>query len=224
MQQEQIEYVKPKLQKTPEGLVLTDGKNQVMGDFLRLLPRLKQSNLEREMLVKAVRMKGWDDETRVLDATAGMGEDSLLLAAAGFTVTLYEQDAVIAALLQDTMERAIALPELSAIVGRMELVVGDSIAAMRDLGTIEERQYDVIFLDPMFPERQKSALVKKKFQLLQQLEQPCTDEAELLQAAITARPKKIVIKRPLKGPFLAGRKPDYSLSGKAIRYDCIVNI
>ncbi|MBQ4243593.1 MAG: class I SAM-dependent methyltransferase, partial [Clostridia bacterium] len=35
-------------------------------------------------------------------------------------------------------------------------------------------------------------------------------------------PHKIVIKRPLKGPFLAGRKPDYSLQGKAIRYDCIV--
>jgi 16S rRNA (guanine1516-N2)-methyltransferase len=80
----------------------------------------------------------------------------------------------------------------------------------------------VILLDPMFPERQKSALVKKKFQLLQQLECPCTDEEELLQAAINAKPRKIIIKRPAKGPFLANRKPDYSISGKAIRYDCIV--
>jgi 16S rRNA (guanine1516-N2)-methyltransferase len=64
--------------------------------------------------------------------------------------------------------------------------------------------------------------VKKKFQVLHQLEQPCTDETELLDAAVSAGPRKIVIKRPLKGPYLAGRKPDYSLKGKAIRYDCII--
>ena len=68
----------------------------------------------------------------------------------------------------------------------------------------------------------KSALVKKKFQLLHHLERPCEDEESLLQAAILARPRKIVIKRPLKGSFLAGRKPDYSLKGKAIRYDVLV--
>lgn len=74
----------------------------------------------------------------------------------------------------------------------------------------------------MFPARQKSALIKKKFQLLQQLEQPCTDEDALLHAAIASAPYKIVIKRPLKGAWLADRKPDYSLKGKTIRYDCIV--
>ena len=81
---------------------------------------------------------------------------------------------------------------------------------------------DLILLDPMFPGRQKSALVKKKFQLIQHLEQPCSNEEELLQAAIAAKPKKIIIKRPSKGPFLSGRKPSYSLDGKNIRYDCII--
>ena len=42
------------------------------------------------------------------------------------------------------------------------------------------------------------------------------------QAAVSAGPRKIVIKRPLKGPFLAGRKPDYSITGKTIRYDCLL--
>lgn len=41
-------------------------------------------------------------------------------------------------------------------------------------------------------------------------------------AAIAASPRKIVIKRPLKGPYLADIKPDYSLVGKAIRYDCFL--
>ncbi len=74
----------------------------------------------------------------------------------------------------------------------------------------------------MFPAREKSAAVKKKFQLLQRLEKPCDDEAALLGAARAARPKKVVVKRPAKGPALAGSTPDYSISGKAIRYDCYI--
>ena len=80
---------------------------------------------------------------------------------------------------------------------------------------------DVIYLDPMFPARQKSAAVKKKFQLLHHLEAPCANEEELLLAAIAANPRKVIIKRPIKGPLLAGIKPSYSISGKAVRYDCI---
>ena len=74
----------------------------------------------------------------------------------------------------------------------------------------------------MFPERQKSGLVKKKFQLIHYLEAPAENEEALMQAAIDARPFKIVVKRPAKGPYLAGLKPSYSLDGKAIRYDCYV--
>ena len=74
----------------------------------------------------------------------------------------------------------------------------------------------------MFPERTKSALVKKKFQLLHLLERPCENEAALLDAALSAHPKRVVIKRPAKGPYLAGVKPSYSLTGSAVRFDCIV--
>ena len=83
---------------------------------------------------------------------------------------------------------------------------------------------DVIYLDPMFPERRKSAAVKKKFQLLHELERPCENEEELLKAAIDAHPSKIVIKRPVKGPYLAGIKPSHQFTGKAARYDCLVNL
>ena len=73
----------------------------------------------------------------------------------------------------------------------------------------------------MFPEKRKSSLTKKKFQLIHELEKPCDDEEELLGAALSAHPRRIVIKRPLKGPYLAGIKPDYSIKGKTIRYDCL---
>lgn len=198
-------------------LMLTDGKLQLKGDFMGLMPRLKPSNLQREFLVKASRVKG-SDHPVLIDATAGMGEDSMILAAAGFEVYLFEYDHVIAALLRDALRRAADIPELKEAVSRMHFTEGNSIELMKKL----EIEPDVVLLDPMFPARQKSALVKRKFQLLQQLEKPCTDEKELMEAALDMKPGKVVIKRPLKGPYLAGVKPGYSISGKAIRYDCIV--
>ena len=119
------------------------------------------------------------------------------------------------------MRRALEEVALHEIVMRMQLVEGDSIDHLRMLGETGERP-DVIYLDPMFPERQKSGLVKKKFQLIHYLEAPAENEEALMQAAIAARPFKIVVKRPAKGPYLAGLKPSYSLDGKAIRYDCYV--
>ncbi|WP_036611394.1 class I SAM-dependent methyltransferase [Oribacterium sp. P6A1] len=201
-----------------DGLSLTDGNHCLRGDFTDNLSRLKQSNLEREMLVKAAKLKNLDHTPVLIDATAGMGEDSLLLAASGFHVMLYEYDPIIASLLEDTLLRAKSVQELSDIVSRMELHIENSIYAMNN----PDISPDIILLDPMFPARTKSSLVKKKFQLLQQLEPPCSDANELLMAAISAKPQKIVIKRPVKGPYLADIKPDYSYSGKAIRYDCIL--
>ncbi len=202
-------------------LVSTDGLS-MCGDFTRDLRRLRPANLSHELLVRAARVRGVE-HPRAFDATAGMGEDSLLLAAAGFEVTLYEHDAVIAALLQDALDRAARVPELVPVVARMSLVQGDSVEALRELANADETlRPDVVLLDPMFPERRKSASVKKKAQLLQRLERPAQDEREMLDAAIAARPRKVVIKRPLKGQLLAGMKPSYQISGKAVRYDVIV--
>ena len=233
------------------GLSLTDGDQAMRGDFTKLQKRLQYHNLTHELLVKATKVKG-REKLRVIDATAGMGEDSLLLAAAGCEVTLFEQDPVITALLQDTMRRALEEAALHEIVMRMQLVEGDSIDHLRRLGEAGTgsdapeddaghdcstltasaatmtgsdealKRPDVIYLDPMFPERQKSGLVKKKFQLIHYLEAPAENEEALMQAALAAHPFKIVVKRPAKGPYLAGLKPSYSLDGKAIRYDCYV--
>ena len=200
-----------------QGLALAGGGMVLRAEFTRLLPRLRPDRLGRELLVRAARMRGAEVPTAV-DATAGLGEDSFLLAAAGFTVTMFEKDPVIAALLRDALERAANEPQLAGVVSRMALVEGDSVAGLRNLGIVP----DVVFLDPMFPERSKSAAVKKKFQMLHHLEQPCDDEDELLDAALAAHPRKIVIKRPPKGPWLAGAKPSHSLAGKAVRYDVIV--
>lgn len=196
--------------------LMADGM-ELAEDFREMLPRLRPDRLGRELLVKAVRVRGVE-EIRVFDATAGLGEDSMLLAAAGFSVTMCEGDPVIAALLADGLRRAADDLELSGIVGRMSLVEGDSIEILPSLTEAP----DVVYLDPMFPARTKSAAVKKKFQLLHRLESPCADEASLMDAALAAHPRKIVVKRPIKAPVLAGVRPSHSISGKAVRYDVIV--
>ena len=212
-----LEAAGPELERDERGLALVGSGMELRGDFTRMLPRLRQGRLQQELLVKAARIKGATEPTAI-DCTAGLGEDSLLLAAAGFSVTMFERDAMIAALLADALERAAADPRLADIVSRMTLVAGDSLAGLADL----DFEPDVVFLDPMFPARTKSAAVKKKFQLLHHLEQPCEEEDALVKAALAAHPHKVVIKRPAKGPHLAGMKPSYSIQGKAVRYDVLV--
>ncbi len=229
----------PQLRETPDGLALVSGDQMIRADFSGMLRRVQPNNLNRELIVKASRFKKADPNRQLtaIDATAGLGEDSLLLAAAGFRVTMFEKDPMIAALLDDGLHRAAADSRLAEIAARMELIRGDSIRYLKALAAAQAAaspagkpgasenaglRPDLILLDPMFPERTKSGLVKKKFQMIHLLEQPCEDEEELLEAAIAACPRKIVIKRPLKGPYLGGRKPGYSLKGKKIRCDCIV--
>ncbi len=207
------------LVRDEEGLALV-GEGQVLrGDFTRMLPRIKAGRLSSELLVKAAKIKNAEGELTAVDATAGLGEDSLLLAAAGFRVTLYERNPVVYELLQDALTRAAQIPELAPIVGRMTAVHADSVAGMASL----ETPPDVILLDPMFPARQKSALVKKKLQMIQKLEQPCDDEVTLLLTAMGAKPRKLIVKRPPKGDWLAGLKPDHSIEGKAVRFDCFAS-
>ncbi|HJA93113.1 MAG TPA: class I SAM-dependent methyltransferase [Candidatus Eisenbergiella merdipullorum] len=206
------------LQMDAEGLSLVEGAHTLRGDFARFLPRLIPNNLNHELLVRAARVKGAQGPLIAVDATAGLGEDAFLLAAAGFQVRLYERNPVIASLLQDALRRGMENPALEPILCRMHFQRGDSIEELPRLDLAP----DIVILDPMFPERKKSGLIRKKFQMLHQLESPCSEEKELLEAALSCHPGRIVIKRPLKGPCLAGRKPSYSLKGRAIRYDCIV--
>ena len=197
-----------------KGVSLSGFGLSYQGYFENMLHRVTNGRLQHEMLAKAVKTD--QENLKAIDATAGMGEDSLLLAACGYQVTLYEQNPVIAILLKDALRRAKKNTVLRDIVSRMQLVEGDSIEHLnKRLDPV-----DVIYLDPMFPGRQKSGLINKKLQLIQKLEPPCSEETALFDAAMAAQPSKIIVKRPLKSPYLDERVPSYSLKGKAIRYDC----
>lgn len=204
-----------RLVRDENGLALVADGQTLRGDFTKMIPRIRQGSVSKELLARAAKIKDVDKTPVAIDATAGLGEDSLILAAAGFQVKMFERNPVIYELLEDALKRASEIPELAEIVARMELKHGDSVEAMKCLDFIP----DVILLDPMFPERQKSALVKKKLQVIQKLEIPCADEEEMILTAMEAKPKKLIVKRPPKGPYLAGLKPDFSIEGKAVRFD-----
>ena len=201
-----------------DGLSLAGCGMKLRADFSALLPRIRPGRLQRELLVRAAKVKlAAGTAPAAVDATAGLGKDAFLLAAAGFRVRLCERNPVVAALLADALRRAADDPALAGVAGRMEIAGGDGVSELRALAAPP----DVVYLDPMFPARSKSAAVKKKFQLLHRLERPCSEREQeaLLQAALAAAPRKVVVKRPPKEAPLAGAAPSYSLSGKAVRYD-----
>lgn len=196
-----------------KGVSLSGYNLTYQGDFETMLRRVTEGRLLHEMLAKATKTD--KPGLKAIDATAGMGEDAFLIAANGYDVTLHEQNPVISLLLKDSIRRAKKHPILKNIVSRMHVVEGDSV----DILNSRLDPVDVIYLDPMFPGRQKSGLINKKLQLIQKMEAPCTNEHELFDAAINACPSKIIVKRPLKAPFLAEKAPNHTLEGKAIRYD-----
>ncbi len=169
-----------------------------------------------ELIVKAVKGRS-KQALRVVDATAGLGRDSFILAAHGFDVTLLERNAVIAALLQDGLQRALQTA-VAEIVARLRLVQRNAVAYLSELPVAQRP--DVIYLDPMFAHNEKTALVKKEMRLFRQLlDDDSCDEAELLATARANATLRVVVKRSLKAPPLAGVEPGYALAGKAVRYD-----
>lgn len=168
-----------------------------------------------QMIAKAVGVQP-GIRPRVLDATAGLGRDGFVLASLGCEVTLVERQPLIAALLEDGLERAGRDPDVAPIAARMRLLGGNSADLMR---AWDGEAPQVVYLDPMFPHRDKSALVKKEMRLFRPLVGDDLDAPALLQAALALASHRVVVKRPRKAPIIEGPKPGYSLEGKSSRYD-----
>lgn len=150
----------------------------------------------------------------IVDATAGLGRDAFLLASLGAEVTLIERSPHVHAQLAAGMEAAAADPATAPIMGRMTLLLGD---ARRLLPTLSP---DVVLVDPMHPERTSTALVKKDMRLLRALVGTDPDQLELMQAALAAARKRVVLKWPRKAPRLPGLpEPSHQIIGKTLRYD-----
>lgn len=177
-----------------------------------------------QMIAKAVGLKP-HVFPQVLDLTAGLGRDAFVLASLGCRVQLWERSPVVYRLLADGLARArrgaeqSGDGELMEILGRMSLQYGDGAGYLGSLAEDDPERPDVIYLDPMFPERQKSADVKKEMRAFHTLVGADADADELLAPALAKARYRVVVKRPRKAPDLAGRAPGHRVEGKSSRFD-----
>lgn len=179
-----------------------------------------------QMIAKAVGVKA-GVYPRVLDATAGLGKDAFVLATLGCRVQMLERSPCVYALLQNGLQRAREFsryddPDLAQIIARMELLAADShdyLTQQHNENDLENNRPDVIYLDPMFPDRQKTADVKKEMAAFHHVVGKDEDADSLLEKALAIANYRVVVKRPRKAPFVAGKTPSYQLEGKSSRYD-----
>lgn len=174
-----------------------------------------------QMIAKAVGVKA-GVYPKVLDATAGLGKDAFVLATLGCSVQMLERSPVVHALLADGLARARDAagfddPELTRIIARMELLAVDSQDYLAQIS--DDNRPDVIYLDPMFPDRQKSADVKKEMAAFHHVVGKDEDADALLEKALAKANYRVVVKRPRKAPFINHKTPSYQLEGKSSRYD-----
>ena len=190
----------------------------VFADFVhgKAAYRRQQGLGIRQPIARAAGLKPGRFPT-IIDATAGLGQDALVLATLGCEVTLIERSPIVAALLADAIDRAQAAAETASIVARMQQVQADARDYLATL--VESQRPDVVYLDPMFPARSKSALVKKEMRLFQQLPGTKDNADDLLPIAQRAARLRVVVKRPLKAPWLADCKPSMAIHSPKMRYD-----
>lgn len=191
--------------------------SHIIVDFLcpKSLYRLKTSN-PRDPLLRAIGLKP-QGELKVIDATAGFGFDACLMAYHGAQVLMLERESVMGELLQAGLIRAQTAGELMQVAARMSLKI---ISAEAYLSSLNKADYpDVIYLDPMFIHKKKSALPNKNMQFLQQICQNESDPKALLTLALFRAKHRVVIKRSLNAPFLADIKPHMSIKTKLLRFD-----
>ena len=154
----------------------------------------------------------------VLDATAGLGRDAFLLASLGCQVTMMERMPIVAALLEDGLERARLNMEVNALIGdKMALIHASSLQDMA-----LSQQPDVVYLDPMYPHKEKSALVKKEMRIFQSLVGADLDADGLLAPALALAKYRVVVKRPSYAPPLDNKTPSTSIKMKKNRFDVYV--
>ncbi|WP_404823015.1 class I SAM-dependent methyltransferase [Neiella holothuriorum] len=167
-----------------------------------------------QAIAKAVGMKQGQTPS-VLDATAGLGRDAMVLASLGCQVSLVERHPAVAALLYDGYQRACLNVDIGDWVQqRVSCHHGES-----ELMIAELPRHDVVYLDPMYPHRQKSAAIKKEMRVFQQLVGADLDAESLLAVARQRANKRVVVKRPDYAEFLAGEKPHHQIVTKKNRFD-----
>lgn len=189
-------------------------------DFLEgpLAHRKKYGGGKNQLIAKAVGVKS-KQKLSVLDVTAGLGRDAFVLATLGCDVLMCERSKIIFDLLEDGLKRAEKekwFRELSLKLIHIDAM--EYLQKMLDTHT----HTDTIYIDPMFPEKNKSALVKKEMRMLREVVGNDLDSEKLLSLALKVAKKRVVVKRAKLAPTLTAQKPDIIYKGKSSRFDVYI--
>jgi 16S rRNA (guanine1516-N2)-methyltransferase len=179
-----------------------------------ILHRLKYGKGRGQNLAKAVGMKS-NKNRNIIDATAGLGYDSFILASLGANVTLIERSKRMYEILENGINEGISFGgEIQRIINRMELLFGDSKDILPKLSP------EVIMIDTMYKDRKKTALVKNNMRLVREIVGPDSDYIELLKVALNCARHRVVLKQPrYADPIKEIRKCSHQILGRTIRYD-----
>jgi 16S rRNA (guanine1516-N2)-methyltransferase len=174
-------------------------------DFLNSVDYVRKAHRGKsELIAKAVGLpKG---PQKVFDATVGLAQDAWFLSQLGADVEGCERSPVVYLLLKDAIDRA--------GVEHLKVHFGDSIEYIQK----NSQNFSVIYIDPMFPEKKKSALPRKEMRIFRKWVGEDPDSDQLLQTALQSSVERVVVKRPMKAsPMTAG--PIHSFEGQTVRYD-----
>ncbi|NIH41062.1 MAG: class I SAM-dependent methyltransferase [Buchnera aphidicola (Periphyllus aceris)] len=172
----------------------------------------RKYNKKKELIVRAMRIKKKKNIT-ILDATAGFGKDSFVLASHGFKIFMIEKNFIIYKLLQDGLKRAYKDKKIGLwIKKKITLINSNSIKIIKKKEIIP----DIIYIDPMF--KNKKSKPKKDMFFLRKLLKK-NDEEKILKPAIKLAKNKVVVKRYLNASYLKKKKPNHILYGKKFRFD-----
>jgi len=214
------------LQLSEQHLQLVDNQNShfapLVIDFIagKAAHRRLYGGGKSQLLAKAVGLnKGF--KAKIIDATAGLAQDSFVLACLGCKIIMLERSPILAAMLDNALQKARLDSEVNEIISSINLIHTNSIRYLCD--TLIESKPDIIYLDPMFPDKKGHALVKKEMQYLQHLVGKDIDSSQLLSCAIKQAKYRVVVKRPAKAPYLDGQKPQLELASKKQRFDIYIN-
>lgn len=172
----------------------------------------KKLSLKSELISRA--LGAGTNGLRLLDLTAGLGIDAVFLAQLGFQVTAIERNPLIYLSLenawQDCQDESLKM-NLKFIFQSAKNFLNES----SNTGL-----FDLIYFDPMFPEKRKSALPRQEMVFFKNLVGSDDDAADVLSAALAKKfIYRVVVKRPLKALFVGDQVPQSQIKGKLIRYD-----
>ncbi|HEU4418798.1 MAG TPA: class I SAM-dependent methyltransferase [Planctomycetota bacterium] len=169
--------------------------------------RLRNSRRD-EPLPRAIGLARRTAPPSVVDATAGLGRDAMVLCHLGCEVTALERIPALVMLVLDAIEH-------SALAARLRVVATDAVPWLH--GLTQEQRPAVVYLDPMFSES-GSAQVKKDMQVCRALAGPPDDPLPLFHAARRAARERVVVKRHRDLEPIA-EDVSFAVAGSRIRFD-----